>query len=148
MRIYLDVSCLNRPFDDMQQERVRLEAEAVRLIVAGIDRGDLTQASSEMAEIEVAAIPESDLRQNVSRLLPPQGQSLRLNRRVFARAAKLQDSGLKLADALHIAAAESGAADAFLTCYDRVLKWSKRYRGLLQIEVLNPIDWIRRHGHS
>ncbi|MGQ0592841.1 MAG: PIN domain-containing protein, partial [Gammaproteobacteria bacterium] len=26
-RIYLDACCLNRPFDDQQQDRVRLEAE-------------------------------------------------------------------------------------------------------------------------
>ena len=30
--IYLDVCCLNRPFDDQTQERIRLEAEAVMLI--------------------------------------------------------------------------------------------------------------------
>ena len=27
-RIYLDVCCLNRPFDDQSQDRVRLDAEA------------------------------------------------------------------------------------------------------------------------
>ena len=29
--IYLDVCCLNRPFDDQTQERIRLESEAVLL---------------------------------------------------------------------------------------------------------------------
>jgi hypothetical protein len=32
--IYLDVCCLNRPFDDQTQERIRLEAEAVLHILA------------------------------------------------------------------------------------------------------------------
>ncbi|MBE2197400.1 MAG: hypothetical protein IAE79_02240 [Anaerolinea sp.] len=27
MRVYLDVCCLNRPFDDQSQERIQLEAE-------------------------------------------------------------------------------------------------------------------------
>lgn len=31
-RIYLDVCCLQRPFDDQRQTRIRLEAEAVKLI--------------------------------------------------------------------------------------------------------------------
>jgi hypothetical protein len=31
LRIYLDACCLNRPFDDQTQERIRLESEAVLL---------------------------------------------------------------------------------------------------------------------
>jgi hypothetical protein len=31
LRIYFDVSCLNRPFDDQDQERIRLETEAFPL---------------------------------------------------------------------------------------------------------------------
>lgn len=38
--IYLDVCCLNRPFDDQTQERIRLEAEAVRLILANCQTGE------------------------------------------------------------------------------------------------------------
>ena len=33
MLVYLDVCCLNRPFDDYSQERIRLESEAVLLIL-------------------------------------------------------------------------------------------------------------------
>ena len=29
MKIYLDVCCLNRPFDDQTQDRIHLESEAV-----------------------------------------------------------------------------------------------------------------------
>ncbi|BAZ26615.1 hypothetical protein NIES4073_75230 [Kalymmatonema gypsitolerans NIES-4073] len=35
--IYLDVCCLNRPFNDQTQERIRLEAEAVFIILANYD---------------------------------------------------------------------------------------------------------------
>ena len=33
MKIYLDVCCLNRPFDNQAQDRIRLETEAVVLIL-------------------------------------------------------------------------------------------------------------------
>lgn len=33
-RIYLDVCCLNRPFDDQTQPRIHLEAPAVLAIIA------------------------------------------------------------------------------------------------------------------
>jgi predicted nucleic acid-binding protein len=148
MRIYLDVSCLNRPFDDQTQERIRIEAEAVRLIIARIDRGDWTQLSSEMAEIEVAAIPDAELRREVTRLLPHEKASLKLDGGIFRRSSELQKSGLKLGDALHVAAAEAGQVDAFLTCDDRLLKWSKRNRTMLRTAILNPLDWITQHGNA
>jgi hypothetical protein len=33
MRIYLDVCCINRPFDDQTEERIRMESEAVLAIL-------------------------------------------------------------------------------------------------------------------
>ena len=36
MRIYLDVCCQNRPYDDQSQDRVRVESEAVRRILARV----------------------------------------------------------------------------------------------------------------
>jgi len=38
-KIYLDVCCLNRPFDDQTQARIRLEAEAVLIILAQCETG-------------------------------------------------------------------------------------------------------------
>ena len=37
MKLYLDVSCLNRPFDDQNQARIRIETVAVTLIFERID---------------------------------------------------------------------------------------------------------------
>ena len=33
-RVYFDACCLNRPFDDQTQDRIRLESEAVLLIMS------------------------------------------------------------------------------------------------------------------
>ena len=38
MKIYMDVCCLNRPFDDLSQERVFFETEAVLYIALTILR--------------------------------------------------------------------------------------------------------------
>ena len=32
MKVYMDVCCLNRPFDDQSQERIKLESETVLMI--------------------------------------------------------------------------------------------------------------------
>ena len=39
MRVYLNTSALNRPFDDLTSARVRLEAEAVAAIIAAAEAG-------------------------------------------------------------------------------------------------------------
>ena len=72
MKIYLDVSCLNRPFDDQNQARIRIETTAVTVIFEQLDAGLWQQVSSQMAEIEIDAIPNEDRRNRVRMLLPDQ----------------------------------------------------------------------------
>lgn len=51
MKIYMDVCCLNRPFDDPAQLRVATEAVAVERPLALVDAGRVEYFSSEMAKI-------------------------------------------------------------------------------------------------
>jgi len=39
-KVYFDVCCLNRPFDDQNQARIRLEAEAVLMMLNRCEAGD------------------------------------------------------------------------------------------------------------
>ena len=52
MRIYLDVCCLKRSFDNQTQTRIRLETEAVELILNLIGLGELSWCSSEVVGYE------------------------------------------------------------------------------------------------
>lgn len=53
MLIYLDMCCFNRPFDDQSQERVRLESEAVLLILDRCQRGKWQLVGSEAIALEI-----------------------------------------------------------------------------------------------
>lgn len=70
VRIYLDVSCLNRPFDDQEQPRIRLEAAAVGMIFERFDEGEWIHISSEMATVEIDANTDLTRRARVRLLLP------------------------------------------------------------------------------
>ncbi|MCX6038566.1 MAG: hypothetical protein NTW99_11895 [Chloroflexi bacterium] len=59
------------------------------------------------------------------------------------RARELVAVGFVGFDAVHLACAESGKADVFLTTDDRLLKLVKRHVRQLQIKVENPLDWIK-----
>jgi predicted nucleic acid-binding protein len=148
LRLYLEVSCLNRPFDDQNQTRIRLEAEAVTLILEKCGSDEWEQISSEMADIEIDAITDSERRARVRLLLPEGKAPLRLSEEIFARAETVEGMGFKRADAVHLAAAESQGADAFLSCDDRLCRRAKRQRDQLKVHVANPLDWLKEIGHD
>lgn len=50
--------------------------------------------------------------------------------------------GMKPLDALHIALAESGNADYFCTCDDKLIRNAKKVEGLA-VKVLNPVDLVQ-----
>ena len=148
MKIYLDVSCLNRPFDDQSQPRIRLESEAVTLILEQIDAGDWRHVSSQIAEIEIAAIPDSERRRRVQALLPTRRDRIRLSARMFRRAAELERLGFRPADALHVAAAERLTVNVLLTCDDRLCRLAARHRTRLAVPVQNPLTWLEENPHA
>ena len=145
MKLYLDVSCLNRPFDDQRQARIRLETEAVALIFERFDAGRWRQVSSQIAEIEIAAMPDAERRRRVRALLPPQADIIMLTPEIFARAADLEGMGFKAADAVHLAAAEAQEADVFLSCDDRLCRLARRRRDRLTVVVANPLAWLKEN---
>lgn len=143
--VYLDVSCLNRPFDDQRQTRIRLESEAVLLIFERIEAGYLRQVSSQIAEIEIDAISDHERQRRVAVLLSSCMDIMELTPAVFARAKELEHHGFKAADALHVAAAEALKADLLLTCDDRLCRAAARKAARLAVVVANPLDWLKEN---
>ncbi len=57
MKIYLDICCFNRPFDDQSQLRIRLESEAKLKIQTDIQAGNFDLVWSYILEGENEANP-------------------------------------------------------------------------------------------
>jgi predicted nucleic acid-binding protein len=66
-----------------------------------------------------------------------------LGKKEVARSHELEKSGFIGFDALHLACAESGKAEVFLTTDDRLLRHAKRHAKDLRIKVENPLEWIK-----
>ena len=58
-------------------------------------------------------------------------------------AAILENLGFKAADALHVAAAETAAADVLLSCDDRLCRLAQRCQRQLLVQVVNPLVWLQ-----
>jgi predicted nucleic acid-binding protein len=148
VKIYLNVSCLNRPFDDQEQTRIRLEAAAVGMILEKVDEGRWIHVSSEIAQIEIGAISDPERRSRVHLLLPDAEQIVMLTSALFARGSALELLGFKAADALHVAAAEEAGADVLLSCDDRFCRTAQRHAKRLRVSVRNPLHWLNEVEHG
>ena len=142
-RIYLDVCCLQRPFDDPRQARVHFEAEAVKLILAQVEAGELTWIASEIVDYEIAQNPDPERAFRAMLLAAYAKVRVTIGSNETARASELERLGFTGFDALHLACAESGGADAFLTTDDKLLKRAVRLADKLRVHVANPLEWLR-----
>ena len=142
-KIYMDVCCWNRPFDDQTQMRVHLEAEAVLGVIAEIERGGCQLLHSEVVDLEIANTPDRKRRHRLQALVPRRHSYLRCQPEMAARALELEQRGFPGFDALHLACAESAHADIFLTTDDRLLRLAARHAMVLRVTVANPLAWMQ-----
>lgn len=143
IRVYLDACCLNRPFDDQTQPRIRLEAEAVLMVLARCEIGDWEWISSEALDWEIGRNPDPERLRRIRSLLAHADRSLLVGPAEIARAQELEAWGLSAYDALHVACAESGGADVLLTTDDRFMRRSLGQHSELHVRVANPLTWLR-----
>jgi len=140
--IYLDVCCLNRPFDDQVQERIRLETEAVLPILTRCQNREWRLLGSEAIDFEVSWIPDEERRRKVGLLVSLAESKVIVTEQVELRATELEELGFKAYDALHIACAEDGDAEVLLTTDDRFLRKAVRHANILRVRIENPVLWL------
>jgi len=122
LQIYLDVCCLNRPFDDQRQDRIRLEAEAILLILRHCEVGEWQWISSAVVEEEVNNTPNTERRLRVRNMLRGAYETIALTDTEVERAQRIKAIGFRTYDALHLACAEQAGVDVFLTTDDRIIR--------------------------
>jgi predicted nucleic acid-binding protein len=146
--VYLDACCLNRPFDDQTQDRIRLEAEAVLLILGHVHRGEWRWIGSEVLHLEIAQNPDAERRRRTQVLVGSATESISLDETIERRGNELEALGFGAFDALHLACAEQAQADVFLTTDDGLLRRARRFTDRIQVPVENPLTWLNRRSDS
>lgn len=141
MRIYLDCCCLQRPLDDQTQPRIKVEAEAVLVILAAVQAGDVVLLNSEALEYEIARIPNARRRNEVLAMLALAKERLKLTKESVTLAESLESVGIMAMDALHLSLASTAKADFFCTCDDSLLRKGQAIVGL-NCKVVSTLDLI------
>lgn len=140
MKIYLDVCCLCRLFDDQTSHRIRMETEAVIAILKRC-MTDWDLVGSEVIEYEIAGIADEELMRNVESLLQFAHEWVMIDKEIIARARTIHGRGIDTFDALHLACAER-SGDVFLTTDDALIKVIKKHADKITIGVKNPVQWF------
>jgi len=143
MKIYLDTCCLNRPFDDQRQPRIRLEAEAVTLILEKIRKREWNWVGSEVLIYEIEQTMNAERKERLLLLAGEANQTVEISPKITERAEALSSLGFDEYDAFHLASAENAKVDVFLTTDDPLQTIANRNKKRLpSLIVSNPVKWL------
>ncbi len=145
LRIYLDVCCLNRPFDDQTQDRIRLETEAIIMILKYSRRGRYKIIGSNIIQLEIEKTPDIMRRSLLKSLSVHISPVIHADTNVKKRAMELESFGFKAFDSFHVACAEKGNADVLLTTDDKIFRLAVKNEDKLKVSVYNPLIWVQEN---
>ena len=137
MRLYLDMCCFSRPYDDQTQARIRLETEAKVLLQQHVKDGECELVWSAALDFECNNNPYEAHRHAIAQWRTLAVMVVIADHSVIATALKLAKDGVGPYDALHIASAMEGKVDLFVTTDDRLIK---KMRKIEQLPVVLPGD--------
>src|SRR5438477_243082 len=105
MKLYLDNCCFNRPFDEQNQMRIRLEAEAKLYIQAQIFDNKYKLVWSYMVEYENLFNPHEERRNAIQNWKKKATTEIIESEKIITLAERYMKHGVKAKDALHLACA-------------------------------------------
>jgi predicted nucleic acid-binding protein len=143
LKIYLDTCCLSRPFNDQTQIRIQRETQAIQIILESFVTGEWQWIVSEVLKIEVDNNKDWIQRDRIRSLMNVANQHILIGSIEGVRSKEIEVLGFKPFDAMHLACAESGNADVFLTTDDRLLRKANRLHSKLGVRVQNPYLWLQ-----
>ena len=141
MKLYLDNSFLNRPFDNPLVGMNSKEGAVLFDIIRLAKEGRVQLVRSAIIEIENAANEIAARKSFVDSVMNLAVTYQHLNDSIVQRAQMIvQEDRLQPLDAVHLASAEAAQVDFFLTCDYTVLK---HYQGTLRIVA--PLEFQQHY---
>jgi hypothetical protein len=140
MKVYMDVCCLNRLFDDQSQDKVRLETEAIVSVLKRCSTdADWKLIGSNIIKLEISKNPDPVKKKKVQLLQEGITEKVDYNTVIRERAKGFRLHNVKLFDSLHMAAAEYAEVDVFLTTDNQLIRAAARTD--IRIRVVNPLTY-------
>ena len=141
LKLYLDNCCYNRPFDDLKQEKINLEARSNRCYLNMYVNNKIIIYKSRVIDYEISKISNGEKKRQVEDLYDAlELENIPYNYDMDKRVDELEKFNIHYMDAYHIAFAESKEVDYFITVDKQLINSSKKAN--LKIIVINPVDFV------
>ena len=141
LRIYLDMCCYNRPFDDQSQLIVAMETQSKIYIQDLVRNGQLELVGSYTLDYEVSRNPSRMRQKSIVGFLHENMKyyvGAENSDKISEIAADFMKTGVKEKDAYHVASAIYAGCEYFITTDYRLLKHKTD-----RIRMVSPIEFIR-----
>lgn len=140
MRIYLDMCCYNRPYDDQSQLKVALETQSKLHIQNLIREGKLDLISSYTLEYEVSQNPFAMRRQAIVQFIQDNMKGYVGEEHddiITSLAHDMMADGIHEKDAYHVASAVFAGCEYFVSTDIRLLKHKSE-----KIKMVSPVEFV------
>jgi predicted nucleic acid-binding protein len=148
MKVYFDVCCLNRPFDDQNQDKIHLEAEAILTVLKHIDTGTWTSVSSDTVVYEINNTKDEERRDRLLSINDRAQTYITVNEDILKRTEIIKEMNFTTYDAMHIACAEVAKVDIFLSTDKGLINKALANKNELKVKIDNPLSWIQEEFKS
>lgn len=139
-RIYLDMCCYNRPYDDQSQIRVAMETQAKLYIQDMIREKKLELIISYMLRYECGNNPFPMRRDAIFDFIDKNAFGYIGEERktiIEEKAIEIMKTGIKFKDACHVASAIYARCGYFISTDKRLLKYQSK-----EIKMVTPIEFV------
>ncbi len=114
-------------------------------VLGHVSAGRWEMVSGPALPLEIGMIEDEEKREEVAGFLALATAELLLDAAMEQRARRLHEKGFGALDAIHVAAAEAGGCNVFLTTDDRMIKRARQHEADLKVRIANPLDWIMEY---
>jgi len=136
-RIYLDNCCFNRPYDDQTQLKIFLETQAKLHVQSLVYEKKIELVWSFILTFENSQNIFSAKKTAISQWESISSSFVEKSEEIRLIAKEIMTTGIKAADAAHVACAIAGNCNYFITVDKRLLKYVDN-----RIIICNPIEFI------
>ena len=140
MRVYLDMCCYSRPYDDQSQLKVAMETQSKLYIQSLIKEKKLELIVSYMLRYECSKNPFEMRRNTIFSFMTENAFGYVGDNRkkvIETKAAEIMKTGVKFKDACHVASAIYAKCEYFITTDIRLLKYHTE-----EIRMVTPIEFV------
>ena len=142
MKLYFDVCCYSRLYDDQMQVKIYMESEAILNILNISKQNHDEIVGSSALDLEIDQIDNVEKREKIKYFYHQTiTEKTDYTENVFNRVKELSEqTNIKKLDSFHLSFAENSNADILLTTDSRFEKACSKMN--LKMKVMNPIKYL------